>query len=207
MAATKEDIEAATVRTLGDPGNGQGVLVSGGIVLTAAHCIGWSAERGMAPGDRRLVTIEPRYGTRLRLSVLALEPVADVAALGAPDGQVFPDDAEAFEAFCYMTRPVTVRTADVGSEDGPTRVHVLTHHGAWIEGTAARYGEPDTVSVCVKAQSKIEGGTSGGPILDEAGHLVGVVSWGSEDALDGMMPRPHLALPVWVWGRIRAAQR
>jgi hypothetical protein len=59
------------------------------------------------------------------------------------------------------------------------------------------------------AERGLESGTSGSPVIDDAGRLVGVVSWsGGVDGdapLEGMMPRPHLALPGWIWRRIEAA--
>jgi hypothetical protein len=50
--------------------------------------------------------------------------------------------------------------------------------------------------------------TSGGPVVDDEGQLVGVVSYACEEPpFDGRMPRLHRALPGWVWNRIDAAQR
>jgi hypothetical protein len=58
------------------------------------------------------------------------------------------------------------------------------------------------------APQKIENGTSGGPVVDDEGQLVGVVSYACEEPpFDGRMPRLHRALPGWVWNRIDAAQR
>jgi hypothetical protein len=59
------------------------------------------------------------------------------------------------------------------------------------------------------AERGIESGTSGGPVMDDTGHLVGVVSSSGgpvgEPALEGSMPRPHLALSGWIWRRIQVA--
>ena len=63
---------------------GQGVLVRGGYVLTAAHCIGWTSTGGMVLGD---VWIEQvRFGKqKLKLTPTFVEPVSDIAALGPLD--------------------------------------------------------------------------------------------------------------------------
>jgi hypothetical protein len=59
----------------------------------------------------------------------------------------------------------------------------------------------------VTAAEQIEGGTSGGPIINAAGELVGIVSVFSYDenatkvqgqGCTGSASCPHLALPVWV---------
>jgi S1-C subfamily serine protease len=91
--------------------------------------------------------------------------------------------------------------------DGPAiPVHVLTHKGAWVTGGARRLNAPPAGSVWVAFDVPIESGTSGSPVIDDDGLLVGVISHSggnSERGCDGSMPRPHLALPVWLSNRIR----
>jgi len=184
----------------------QGVLVPGGFVSTAAHCVEWSTTGGMVLGDHCLENVRTKTGEGFRLSVYAVEPVADIAILGPPDYQEFSDDADAFEAFCEATSPVPVSAADFPFKV-PVRVLLLTHHGTWIEGTATRYGLRDALPgacLALKTEADIEGGSSGGPIIDRAGQLVGITSHGTRT---GGMPSPHLALPGWIWRRIDAAQR
>jgi S1-C subfamily serine protease len=204
----RERIRAATVY-LPDKG-GQGVLVAGGFVLTAAHCIEWSGEGAMVLGDHYLATAKTKSGAAFKLSVYAADPVSDIAVLGEPDNQVFTEDADAFEAFREATTGLLV-SADDFDREVPFSVHILSHQGEWIRARATRYGlDPiPGSSVFLKAESSIEAGTSGGPIVDEDGRLIGIVSVasGGEETRSGSAPRPHLALPVWVWRRIEAADR
>ena len=55
-------------------------------------------------------------------------------------------------------------------------------------------------------EEQIEGGTSGGPIINDLGQLVGIVSNASDlqegIASDGNFPYPSLALPVWICQRL-----
>ena len=190
----RQAIEAATVR-LPDMG-GQAVSVTGGLILTACHCVKWNGESGMALGDDIVMEIETRQGERLRVTPLAVKPVADIAVLGALDNQVFSKDALAFEDWCERTGGVCVAQDDYPLfEEHP--VYVLTHTGPWICG-AVQLCRDDAPTLALTTDPPIEGGTSGGPIVDGAGRLVGVVSNGGDDGDGGMCPRPHMALPVWV---------
>jgi hypothetical protein len=73
-------------------------------------------------------------------------------------------------------------------------------------GLARRYGSIlPRGNVDVEFDALIEGGTSGGAVIDDGDLLVGVVSQagGAEgQSQNGLIPRPHLALPAWVWNRI-----
>ena len=56
-------------------------------------------------------------------------------------------------------------------------------------------------------EEQIEGGTSGSPIINDTGELIGIVSHVSIINSEGhksygLIPRPHLALPVWIYNRI-----
>jgi hypothetical protein len=188
---------------------GQGVLVSGGFILTAAHCIGWSAEGGMALGDFSIEPFKTRDGKELRASVEAVEPVGDIAVLCAPDDQVLAKDAFAFEDFCGATDALRIATEEYELfKRFP--IHILTHKAEWTEGTAMLCASRAKV---LWVEAPIEGGTSGGPIVDDGGRLIAIVSncSGPADGAGpaegvGANPRPHLALPCWVWEAICAAQ-
>lgn len=192
--------------------SGQGVLVPGGFILTAAHCIWWDGDGAMALGGHFLERISTKSGAQLFVNVMAAEPVADIAVLDTPDNQAFYEQADAFEAWCNETAavPVSAQVLEIG-ESMP--VHILTHKGTWIRGEITRYGLPGLPCgmIYIKPEEPIEGGTSGGPVVDAYGRLVGLVSWCGGDHCNqdvgGMMPVAHLALPRWIWERIAAAQQ
>jgi S1-C subfamily serine protease len=190
---------------------GQGVLVPGGFILTAAHCIEWNTDGGMTLGDDCPEVVVTAKGDQFHASVYAVEPIADIAVLGAADDQTFYKDAEAFESFCEQTAAVPICTksfkpASLAKEEESVVAYVLTHRGTWIEATVSEPGGGQA-RAWLRAEKKISGGTSGGPIVDDDGSLLGVVSWSSEDTFDGAFPRPHRALPLWIWRQIEAAEK
>jgi hypothetical protein len=128
--ASKKRVYAATV-TLTDLG-GQGLLIPGGFILTAAHCIEWDGTGGMVLGDSHYPKIKSRDGNTFLGSLWVVEPVADIAVLSEPDGQVFFDDCERFTDFLQAVEPVPLNL-DPWAVQEPRRVHVLTHHSTWGE--------------------------------------------------------------------------
>ena len=132
-----------------------------------------------------------------------MEPVKDIAVLGLPVHDEYEEEQIAFEEFCDDTNPVPLCRSDF--EFGETfPVHIYTHKGRWVTGDAKSFGG---VSLSVVADEQIEGGTSGGPIINDSGELVGIVSWFTETGeglpkSQGSAPYPALALPVWICRRI-----
>lgn len=211
----KRRVEAATVHFPASEGTGgRGFLVAGGFILTAAHCIQFETTGAMVLGDSYFEHIVARDGTKLVIDASAVEPVADVAALCAVDGQEHSDEAEAFEAWCERTQPLQLSRRTFASPrlsvdgDGAIsdvvhdseRVYILAHTGEWITGTATRFGA--TASIAIETDAPVIGGTSGSAVLDLQGDVIGVVSnatVGEDDGgSNGTLPVLRLALPAWV---------
>ena len=73
----------ATVLIGTKAGLGQGVLVTGGMILTAAHCLWFTTEGAqMAMDEYHVENILARNGACLRAATLAVDPVSDIAVLG-----------------------------------------------------------------------------------------------------------------------------
>ena len=203
-AKLKKRVAAATVRVTAK--SGQGVLVPGGFVLTASHCVKWNGEGGMVLGDVLRERIQTAGGKRMTLRLVAAEPVADIAVLGELHSNVLSADDEAFIDWQYATQPVPVVDLILGVGDS-SPVHILTHKGTWVDGVARCY-ESGLPTISMEMDGLIKGGTSGGPVVNDAGELVGIVSNSTERAEHPQCFNPilHLALPCWVSRAIMQAQ-
>jgi hypothetical protein len=130
---------------------------------------------------------------------MAVEPVSDIAVLGCPDDQALSAEAEAFDAFCERTTPLRLhRRPLIPFKSFP--VWIRTHLKTWIPATATYYRSKTQFSY--RTTSMVFGGTSGGPIVNRAGELVGIVSHSTERPVGGeycaASPLLSLALPAWV---------
>ena len=192
-------IEKATI-TLIKKG-GQGVLIKNQMILTAAHCIEYSFSGSMVLGGYDFYQeIETRTG-KFYVSPIAVEPVNDIALLGAPDNQERYIEYEKFDNFCTNTEPILIckNNLEVGKK---FKVFIYTHELKWITGYA-KLGFPDSPMLWVEANQQVKCGTSGSAIVNEQGEIVGIVSSFSEtEKSDGSSPRPLLALPVWICRQI-----
>jgi len=167
-------------------------------VLTAAHCVNFGTNGEMVLGDYYLEKVQAG-NTGLTLTPFAVEPVSDIALLGAPDEQVFPDEVEAFEEFCANTQPVPLFTGFIKPRK-PMPVRILGHDRRWIDGSVGLFYEHSS-SLWIEGEREILGGNSGGPVLTLDGELVAIVSNASipqgGSKATGCCPRPLFALPVW----------
>jgi hypothetical protein len=209
----KREVAKATV-TLPKLG-GQGVLVNGNLIITAAHCIDFKRDGNRAPGRHQpgsyVEDIKTARG-EFKVALVAADPISDVAVFGALDGQGTRELFEKkvhFEMFCEGTKPVPLCLSDFQPfQSFP--VQIFTHIGIWVTGSATQCPE-DVHILWVEADRPIDCSSSGGPIINEQGELVGIVSdfcmaTSGQDKSKGPVPRPHLTLPVWVCRRIISAK-
>jgi S1-C subfamily serine protease len=202
QSQTFANVERAVVQL--SKTNGRGVLVPGGFILTAAHCIAWDGTGGMALGNDYFQHAKAADGRKLLLDVLAVEPVADIALLGSPDNQRLWKQAEAYEQFVADTRPVRLFRGEWKPLE-KSRVFVFHKDRRWGIATAATY-TPDSRVVILDPDRPIRGGASGGPVISRSGELVTVVSQSGESGGDeGAGPMILHTLPVWAAEMLAAA--
>jgi S1-C subfamily serine protease len=181
-------------------GRGLCILVQGGYVLTAAHCLEWDCSARMAFGHSPLITIssgERSYQVR----AVAVEPVSDIAVLANPEEDI--PEWEVFEEFVASMTPVKLQHR-VPPPRQPFPVWIRTHLKNWVSGTATYGGGGAYLKL--ETPCEICNGTSGGPIVNSEGELVGIVSHGENKPVKGCYgstaPLAALALPAWLLRQI-----
>jgi hypothetical protein len=185
-------------------------------VITAAHCWGPRLPRSHIADHevtrtKRLLAPLGRKRPTVWAELLFVDPIADIAVLGAPDGQVFCEQWEACEQLLGTMPPLTIADApaetrtykkfDWGEcpidEPGIGPVHLLSLNGHWVEAQAERRGW----CLWVGPPELIAPGMSGSPIVNPAGAAVGVVcSSSSGDSC--LNPVIVERLPAWLLRRI-----
>lgn len=204
-------VERAIVRiATRDRGAGQGVLIPGGYILTAAHCVDWDHTGGMVTGDEYTQEITTSDGKTFLVSPRAIEPCYDIALLANTHSDVEVEAWLAFEEFCESRSPVVPSFDSMPVED-PQSIFVYSHRGFWMPGKATQYGPPDHPSFLLETEQPIEGGTSGGPVIRTDGLLLGVMSTGTETGEPSPCLAPSFtgratritALPYWAVQDIR----
>jgi hypothetical protein len=103
------------------------VLVFGEFIRTAAHCIGWDSQVGMAFGDWYVETVKTSIGEQFKLTPVIVEPVNDSAVL-------FPKDADKFERFREEITPVAI-CQNVYQRGQSHEVYIMDLEGKWVGGT------------------------------------------------------------------------
>ena len=176
-----------TVRHEGE-GTGMGVLIDGNRIVTAAHCLPPLPERHMTPFlcDHYPVQVK-QFGTHTwaRCVLLSVDFCSDIAVLS--DSTV--DGVDLFDQqFELMTdhmesAPINLLAKDKGKKQP---VYVFTHEGIWLKADLdlsqpwLRYHPFQRImGATVFFNGEIKSGTSGSPVFDRHGAVIGVISQSS----------------------------
>lgn len=203
-------VAAATVKL--PRRGGQGVLVEGSWILTAAHCLEFDSDASLdiALGENSYHDIESAQGEKIKAFPRVIEPCSDIAVLAAPNREKFHEGYLAYKAFCASVEPIPLCRMKLPEFPAEFKIHILTDNKRWVSGKATAY-QDYSPRMWVEAEEHIEEGTSGGPIINDAGELVGVISiiggprGGKETT--GPCPIARWALPVWICRRMFRARR
>lgn len=156
-ASMLERVKPAVVRVLSSTFSGSGVVIDpSGIVLTSAHLFGGDDfVRVMVEGR------EPLTGV-----VVRVDEARDLALVQLPPGAYHSADLGT-ESAVFLGAPVYAMGFPLNMA-GPTTV---------TRGIVSRYyDEPDLGRQIIQTDAAINIGSSGGPILDEAGEVIGITT-------------------------------
>jgi len=134
-----------------------------------------------------------------------LDPIADLAVLGPPDGRELGVEYEAYEAFTAALPPFDIAAppprsrlklrpfpADEPPDFVPHAVsfpaHLLSLEGAWLDCQASNYGGP----LVIEPADIVIAGMSGSPLISATGAALGVVS------MNNVAIRLTSGLPGWL---------
>jgi len=193
--SNKELVAAATFPLHTELGSSQCVMVKGMFFITAAHCMNWAWTPEWPIPRPGFGTISTKWG-ELIINVVAIEPVSDVAVLG-PNPDASLENAEAYDEL--LERKISIKVLrEAPKSFAPFPVWIRMHTKGWVAGKVTQSGDG---TFRYKTEIEIPCGTSGGPIVNDQGELVGVVSHGTtgyKGQFDSEAPLlPHV-LPPWV---------
>ena len=212
-------------------GTGRGFVVEGrGVwdrryIITAAHCLPERPDGQKLPPphgasyltDRTYANLLAPLGEQPSVwcECLFVDPIADIAVLGAPDYEALSHEADAYEALVGAATPLTVAepsSQPIDEDVASCPAFLLSLDNQWF---ACKVDHSPNGMLNVDTARSIAAGMSGSPIIAEDGTAIGVVCLGSggtmlelEMATEGG-PNPRLMgnLPGWFLKELAATPK
>ena len=197
------DVQEATrsiVRVEHGEGNwGCGFVAAGRYVITAAHCL--PSVPVDLTDDELATTIESWDGKdKTKLVVIYCDPISDIAVLKNEklSGGDLPQ--EWTEAFDRLVRRIGSARTDLSFPvETPLRFYIRTHTEAWLSGAAGFLPLGPIFYASVDEGKQIPAGTSGSPVFNQKGEVIGLVSESSEGGGTNSVTVVWLAGALQMW--------
>jgi hypothetical protein len=178
----KHDAQEATrsiVRVMCSPKNwGCGFVAAGQYVITAAHCLPRIPRHLFHEAKSTITSWDGN--DEARLTVIYCDLMSDIAVLGYEPlpGSDLPQ-TEAFDRL--VSRTGSARIDLSFPVEMPLRFYIRTHKGVWVSGsTEVLIRLAPMFSAFIDEGKKIPAGTSGSPVFNQKGEVMGLVSHGGE---------------------------
>ena len=180
------------------------------LIVTACHCLPRRRGKVVLPNpddpgrDRLLVRLRRWQGEEEALALIrSANPCSDLAILAnhtASGAGIEPGRQDQLWTLLETRVPARMSVVSTVSADPGVGhpVYIFTHRGAWVQGEARRS------SIRLNQGSAIESGTSGAPVFDSRGRVLGVISTSTFDMGNARMCRLSENLPGWA---LRLARR
>ena len=191
------------VRVLDDDGAGMGFACQIGpfsSFITAAHCVPL-VDPTLVEKDPGLSGLHALGSTKVCAEAMVrfVDPCADVAVLSDANWQRNLYDLnfhleEAYGQFRSKCKPLTINLT-IPDSTAPRPVHIYTHDRKWVTGMAL-FQSPLHPFTALSTSDEIHPGTSGAPVFDDDGLVIGVVSAGFLESGVRMALLAN-ALPNW----------
>jgi hypothetical protein len=172
-------------------GDGRGFIVEDprhhSLVITASHCL-----PNLPPPERTYANLLGPLGGEPTVwaEVLFVDPVANIAVLGAPASQELHDE---YEAYARLMPESPLLMADAPKT---ARAWLLSLEEEWFECEV--WHHLDGPFWIRNAATPIIGGMSGSPILNDDGKAIGVLSVSTNGREGGPYPCLAAHLPCWL---------
>jgi hypothetical protein len=153
------------------------------LIVTAAHCLPFLPEPHPARYSDAAMYFDflgpLGQNTSIAAELRFVDLIADIAILGEPDGQEFPEHSEDYFSLVDSIVPLPVADLEYRMV---TECRLLTLAGKWIDGMALPLWRGDGGALLSVEKCSPEGwarGCSGSPIVDRQGRAIGLVSAGT----------------------------
>ena len=189
---------------------GMGFLTECGFV-SAAHCL----PRIPDPNDlSEAVKVKIKNLSELESYALVsgVEPCLDLAILSDSSSSGIGVDLAPVEMEEYFQLLRNMEEAQIYLEEPELEkeiiVYIYNHKGQWLEGRTV-FLNPISLGLVINLSNqneRIERGTSGAPVFNAEGQVLGVVNVAIENSPEGMMAYLANCLPGWALKELKLLQ-
>lgn len=180
MSFNKSRALKSLIRVKHGPGNWGMGFRRGSYLLTAFHCLPQLPNNLW--DDTTVEVADFDRKAKAFAVVVACDPVSDIAVLSDAtlQGTPLPTSClKKFRALKEVTESASLVLTNPGIS-GKNRVHIFTHQKKWIAGHFTVFGKSKDPVVFLNIElsggAQVLGGTSGAPIFNDAGEVLGIVS-------------------------------